>query len=362
MKRPQGFDRPKAPRESRAAVPPRATADASDETVPRPLSLRRGGRADAPADRGAASEQLTEPLDGIRGAFAEPTTEPIPVIAPAVPDGPGERGGAETVDAGTGDPAPPRDARQARKAVAAAERARRRYERSEVRRFTKRSRRRRLAWIAGTGAVVALVVGVLAAAYSPMMALREVRVEGASRIPPEQIVAAFGPELGTPLPLIASGDVQQVLSGFPLIETYSTELVPPGTLIVRILERTPVGVVETPQGLELVDAAGVVIDRPAERPEGQPLIDTAGTSSPGFRAAAGVVRALPAEVRGQLVLVTAETADDVRLELAGGATVVWGSAEESAQKAAVLARLMQAAPPDSVSGYDVSSSESAVTF
>ncbi|WP_243695204.1 cell division protein FtsQ/DivIB [Agromyces protaetiae] len=93
---------------------------------------------------------------------------------------------------------------------------------------------------------------------------------------------------------------------------------------MRIVERTPVGVVQTDDGLELVDAAGVVIDRPAERPEGEPLIEAGPISSAGFRAAAAVIRSLPPEVRTQLVHASAQTADDVRLELAGGASVVWG--------------------------------------
>ena len=74
-----------------------------------------------------------------------------------------------------------------------------------------------------------------------------------------------------------------------------------------------------------------------------------------------MVRSLPAEVRTQLTRATAATADDVRLELAGGASVVWGSAEDSALKADVLARLMRAAPPDTVSAYDVSAPRSPVT-
>jgi len=66
-------------------------------------------------------------------------------------------------------------------------------------------------------------------------------------------------------------------------------------------------------------------------------------------------------VRGQLTGATAATADDVRLELAGGASVVWGSAEDSALKATVLATLMRAAPPDTVAQYDVSAPSSPVT-
>lgn len=255
-----------------------------------------------------------------------------------------------------------RDGRSGRRELAAAARERRRYERQEVRRFTKRSRRRRITWAVVVGAVVALVAVIGVGAYSPLMALREVRVEGAQRIPAADLQAAFAGVLGTPLPLIDSGEVQAALAAFPLIETYATETIPPGTLVVRIVERTPVGVIDTGTGLELVDAAGVVIERPSEQPEGQPLIEVeGGVADEGFRAVASVVRSLPAEVRTQLTRATAATADDVRLELAGGASVVWGSAEDSALKADVLGDLMRAAPPDTVANYDVSAPKAPVT-
>ena len=158
------------------------------------------------------------------------------------------------------------------------------------------------------------------------------------------------------------GDVHTALARFPLIETYSTEAVPPGTLVVRLVERTPVGVLDTGSGLELVDAAGVVIARPDERPAGQPLIEVeGGVADEGFRAVAAVVRSLPSDVRAQLARATAATVDDVRLELEGGASVVWGSAEDSALKGDVLGALMRAAPPETVSLYDVSAPTSPVT-
>lgn len=306
----------------------------------------------------------TEPILVVEAAVRH--VVPVEPVAPAVPVAPAA-GIEPSSSAGdvSGDRSPgsvPRDARAAKRELAAAARERRRYERLEVRRFTKRSRRRRVVWSVVLGSFVALVVVIAVGAYSPLMALREVRVEGAVRIPAADVQAAFAETLGTPLPLIASADVLAALSNFPLIETYSTETIPPGTLVVRIVERVPVGVIDTGDGLELVDAAGVVIDRPTERPEGQPLITAeGGVAGEGFRAAAAVIRSLPAEVRSQLVGASAATADDVRLELSSGATVVWGSSEESAQKAAVLAQLMVAAPPEAVDEYDVSSPQSAVT-
>ncbi|HEY6800422.1 MAG TPA: cell division protein FtsQ/DivIB, partial [Agromyces sp.] len=303
------------------------------------------------APRPSAEPRRRDPVDHM-------STEPIAVASAsvtAVLDDP-----AASSDRQEADAAPP-DPRAAKRALRAAQRERRRYERQEVRRFTKRSRRRRLVWSVVAGAVVALVAIVAVGAYSPLMALREVRIEGAQRIPVATLQAEFAGIMGTPLSLIESADVHEALDGFPLIETYATEAIPPGTLVVRIVERTPIGVVGTGTGLELVDAAGVVIDRPAERPDGQPLIEAeGGIAGPGFRAVAAVVRSLPPEVRAQLTQATAATADDVQLELAGGASVVWGSAEESAFKADVLGALMLAAPPDTVTLYDVSAPTSPV--
>jgi cell division protein FtsQ len=338
VKRPEGFDRPRAPKARRE--PAGNSAAAPEQGDP--------GRA---APRTSVEPRRTAKVDRV-------ATEPIVVVAPAsataVLDGPAAADGPEA-DASRLDP------RAAKRALKAAQRERRRYERHEVRRFTKRSRRRRLIWSVVAGAVVALVALVAVGAYSPLMALREVRIEGAQRIPVDALQAEFAGIMGTPLSLIDSADVHEALDGFPLIETYATEAIPPGTLVVRIVERTPIGVVDTGSGLELVDAAGVVIDRPAERPEGQPLIEAeGGVAGAGFRAVAAVVRSLPAEVRAQLTHATAATADDVQLELAGGASVVWGSAEDSAYKADVLDALMVAAPPDTVTLYDVSAPSSPV--
>ncbi|MFF2276088.1 FtsQ-type POTRA domain-containing protein [Agromyces sp. NPDC058126] len=356
MKRPQGFE----------ARPPRRPPLGG----PAPSEARPAARVPAPRSPDAGGDRVrTEPIEVVAGAGAKGSrvTRDHQETVPLDDLRRGLAGGASPSDAAQGGPAPSPepavDEKSARRALAAAERERRRYEKQEVRRFTKRSRRRRIVWSVVGGALALLVVVVVGGAYSPLMALREVRVEGAARIPPDEIVAAFDGELGTPLPLVTREDVHRALADFRLIETYSTETIPPGTLVVRIVERTPVGVIETARGFELVDGAGVVIDRLESRPDGQPLIETpGGIASDGFRAVAAVVRSLPAEVRPLLVGASAETADDVRLELAGGVPVVWGGSNDSSTKAAVLARLMVVAPPDTVSGYDVSSPESAVTY
>lgn len=240
-----------------------------------------------------------------------------------------------------------------------AARARRKALRAEIRRFTQRSRRRRIIWLSSIGAVILLIGGSVAAAYSPLFAVEKITVAGATTLDPTVIEAALADQLGTPLALVDTSEVKAALLAFPLIETYALEARPPHDLTVRILERTPIGVIRSDAGYTLVDAAGVALATTSDQPEGQPLVDVdGGVDSPAFESAGLVVRALPADVRAALTGVTASTADDVTLTLSTGLTVVWGSAEDSALKAVTLSRAMGVNP--GATSIDVTSPEVAV--
>ncbi|WP_243226031.1 FtsQ-type POTRA domain-containing protein [Microbacterium sp. CIAB417] len=225
-----------------------------------------------------------------------------------------------------------------------AARARRKALKSEIRRFTQRSRRRRMIWIGSLGALVLLVGATALAAYSPLFAVEKVTVVGASTLDPAAIEQALADQVGTPLALVDASEVKAALVAFPLIETYALEAKPPHELTVRIVERTPVGVISSDAGYTLVDAAGVALATTDAQPEGQPILDIeGGTGTPAFESAGLVVRSLPADLRGQLTRVQASSPDDVTLTL-GDRTVVWGSAEESALKAFVLSKLVATNP------------------
>lgn len=241
--------------------------------------------------------------------------------------------------------------------VWAASRARRKALRAEVRRFTGRQRRRRLLWLGGAASVVVLVLATLGAAYSPLFAVEQIRIVGADTLDTEAVQAALSDQIGTPLPLVDESAVKAALVTFPLVESYSLEARPPHELVVRIVERTPIGLIQTRAGYTLVDAAGVALSTTQTPAPGRPLVTvTGGTGSAAFEAVGQVMRALPDSIRAQVTAVSASTPDDVTLTLGeSNAQVVWGSAEDSAMKALVLEKAMIARPPASVSLYDVSS-------
>lgn len=246
--------------------------------------------------------------------------------------------------------------------VWSAARARRRALRAEVRRFTVRQRRRRIAWIGVGAALLLLVLGTLGSAYSPLFAVERVHVVGTSTLDAAEVEAALSGQLGTPLPRVDSSEIKAALVQFPLVETYTLEARPPHELVVRIVERTPVGAIASPAGFTLVDAAGVALATTAEAPAGYPLIEvTGGVDSPAFAAVGLVYRSLPEEIRVQVTSISATTANDVTLTLGGtGTNVVWGNADESAYKARVLTTAMAVRPPGDVYTYDVSSPDALV--
>lgn len=344
---------------------------------PEPVDADRTGPIPLIPDEPGAADVVGGGVSGLRGFSERPESERTEQNTKGTEEGAGHpplrswrtrtSGQGDTADtAGSGDE--DQDGASATRAdspaggigwgdVRRAGRARRRALRAEARRFTARTRKRRWYWLGSLGAVLLLVVGTLAAAYSPLFAVRDIRIVGAQSLDAGEIADALDGELGAPMPLVDHSAIRAALLEFPLIETYQVESHPPHQLVVRIVERTPVGVIEGDAGFTVVDAAGVALSTQENRPEGQPLIDAeGGPSSDSFVAAGQVLRSIPDELHEQVTKVTASSAQDVTLVIGDSdADVVWGSAEDSAMKALVLERVMAERPTDEASVYDVSS-------
>jgi len=355
VRRPEGFDpgaqgpdgpdeheeapRATSLRDRLAAVRPRRERPSSDDAP-----AEAGTTADAPRvdDRAASGSAPAAPvvLGTGRGTGTGSATRPD--RAPTHPDETADRSGTPRIEPVGGAAEARRRAVEARRAARRASGERRRTERTEVRRFTRRSRHRRTAWIT-VGAVAALLVAsVGVAVFSPLLSLEQVQVEGTERVDAAEVQAAVSGQLGTPLARIDFERITTELERFPLIASYVTETAPPHTLVIRVTERQPIATVPSGDGFDLVDPAGVVVQHLDARQEGVPLVDVGGAALDGtaFRSTAEVLLALPQALRQTVDSATASTADDVTLSLTTGEQVVWGSADDSAAKAQVLAGLV----------------------
>ncbi|MBI5161908.1 MAG: FtsQ-type POTRA domain-containing protein [Micrococcales bacterium] len=224
-----------------------------------------------------------------------------------------------------------------------AARARRRAEKAEVRRFTRRTRRRRIAVATAGSLALLLAVMIVGAVYSPLLALRRISVEGTSRLSASQLRGAVDGQLGTPLALLDEKRIGAELGAFPLIRSYSTEIVPPDSLLIRVVERQPVAALDSGAGFELVDPAGVAVASSLGRPAGiaaLTLPPSQGVDGIAFRAMTRVLLTLPPDLLSRVDTVTARTADDVSFTVTGtGQIVEWGSADDPAAKAQTLTRM-----------------------
>lgn len=307
-----------------------------------------GARAARDARRRAEVEARTLAEDD-----ADATAEVVHIDQPVVADDDRQEAWSAEADASTPAGA---DSELTGRDLWRAARARRKALRAEIRRFTQRSRRRRAIWLTVLSALVLFVGGSALAAYSPLFAVEKITVVGTDTLDGASVQEALSSQQGRPLALVDSSEVKEALTSFPLIETYALEVRPPHELVVRITERTPVGVLASDAGHSLVDAAGVILATTPTAPKGHPKLEiTGGLDSRAFRAAGTVVRSLSTELRSALVTVRASSGDDVALILSGGTTVIWGSPEDSSQKSMNLSAIMKAVPD--ARSYDVSSTE-----
>jgi cell division protein FtsQ len=119
----------------------------------------------------------------------------------------------------------------------------------------------------------------------------------------------------------------------------------PFTLVVEVVERTPVAAVPVGKQFTLIDRSGVAYETVAEKPADLPLLRLAkpGPADQDTRSGITVLEALSSELREQLVAVSVAAPAQIKLELVKNRTVVWGDDTQSETKSQVATVLLRRA-------------------
>ncbi|WP_245650630.1 cell division protein FtsQ/DivIB [Nocardia harenae] len=185
--------------------------------------------------------------------------------------------------------------------------------------------------------VAVLVTAVAIAYFTPVFAVRTVRVDGAAAVPEDQVRAELGVPEGRSMLRIDTTAMAARVASIPKISTARVQRVFPGTVRVTVRERTPVLWFAGPGGAHLVDAEAVeyaVEPAPPAAPE-------LTAAAPALRqAAVTVLTALPPALAAEVAKLEARSASDIALTLRDGRTVLWGGADDAARKAAVVGPLL----------------------
>lgn len=198
---------------------------------------------------------------------------------------------------------------------------------------------------------------------SRVFLVRSVQVTGTGPlVPRSEVTAAAGIRRGVPLIRVDTAAVARRVERITQVQSAEVSRDWPDRLTIAVRQRTPVFAVADGQGYDLVDGFGVAVTRAGHRPARLPLLLTAAQATslrgnPAVRAAAAVLRELPAAIGRRVRSVAAPSAQEVSVHLASGVTVVWGGPDRAAQKAKELAILMRVP----ARRYDVSGPGTAMT-
>ncbi len=225
--------------------------------------------------------------------------------------------------------------------------------------FGESGRLRRNVIVASLVSFGALIALVLAAVFSPMLAVERIAIRGQKLVSQSEIKKALKDVIGKPLPQINPDDIAKDLEKFALIESISVISAPPHTLVIRVTERTPIAILWVEgAGYTYFDPAGVKVGRANDMSK-LPVLKVNGTpgKSATFDAAIDVLMALPASLLPQIQNMSAKSKDNVYFQLRGYAAqrVIWGDSSNAVLKSKVLAALIKNQDKNDRVTYDVSS-------
>jgi cell division protein FtsQ len=204
---------------------------------------------------------------------------------------------------------------------------------------------------------------------SKFLIVRSVEVTGPAAISRTSVIAAAGIRLGTPLIRIDTAAVAGRVDRLTLVQSAQVRRAWPDKIVISVRERTALLAVASGRGYQIIDRFGVVLRRASRPPRGMPVLDTPAATVPAaavpaalrdsaaVRAAATILRDLPARLSRSVRVIDAPSATAVTLRLSGGVTVSWGGTAEPAVKARELKILMR----QHALHYDVSDPLTAVT-
>jgi cell division protein FtsQ len=216
---------------------------------------------------------------------------------------------------------------------------------SSRKRFARRQWARRwLAWRRVAVAVVALLIvggAVYAVYFSSLLEVEGVEVRGTVDLTSVDISAAAEVPVGEPLATVDLEAIEQKVRSLGAVRSVQVSRQWPHDVLIEIVERVPVAVVRMGDLLRNLDADGVVFGDRRRPPGNLPMVETASDiSGDALREAATVAAALEPAFLATIDHLEVETVDQITLVLRDGREVRWGNAEQSGEKAEVLAALL----------------------
>ena len=212
--------------------------------------------------------------------------------------------------------------------------------------------------------VAVLLAGAWVVAFSSLLAADDVEITGTDQLTKTEVEATADVPIGRPLARIDLDAIEERVRSLPLVESVEASRSWPGTVRLRVTERTAVAWAEIDGEIRGIDRFGASFRRFDEPPALTEIrVDTRDPRDRqhAFEGLGAVVATLSSSAPDLLAAIAygeAQTQDSLTFELADGRSIRWGSAEDSARKIEVVSALLGSVD---AAEYDVSAPEQPTT-
>ncbi len=233
--------------------------------------------------------------------------------------------------------------------------------------------RRRLRILLAALGLAALLAGAYAVTRSALLDLDRVEVGGAFGSEADEVVAATGLELGTPLLDLDLATASDAVVALPWVQTAEVSRAWPGTVTVDVVRRLPVALLPTGDGGGvIIDAEGIAIARTPSAAVGDlPVITVTASGDLGdvqsfALPAIAVIEAVPDDLVPWIETYAIEydggEEAEIVLDLVGSATAELGIGTDVAAKLDALRTVLGRVELSCVSVIDVRIAELPLVF
>lgn len=217
---------------------------------------------------------------------------------------------------------------------------------SARKKFLRRQRARR--WLVWRRVLLAVAAAALVSGlvwllfFSSVLAVAGAEVEGVDVLDAGEVEEVAEVPTGVPLATVDLAAIEARVEALAAVRSAEASRAWPDHVRIEVTEREAVAVVSWEGEWRGLDETGVLFRTYPEEPEQLPHITMSATTPvEALAEAATIVQVLPADILARVDHLEVQSIDRITLSLTGGASVTWGSADESEDKAAVLAVLLE---------------------
>lgn len=189
--------------------------------------------------------------------------------------------------------------------------------------------------------VVTLAVLWSVVAFTPLMSVKHIEVEGNAHVSSEDVVNASGVQEGTPLARVNMRNAASGVASIPWVKTATASRSWPSTIKLSVTENDAVAFFNQEDGAHLLDAEGreFAVDTPPEN--AVELTGSAATDETVRKGAVDIAGTFSEHARESVESIEARGKHDYVLHVKEGRTVTWGASEDNRNKSLALDTVLQ---------------------